>query len=310
MELKKYYNSKTRVFWHIAFWVVLVLYHSIIYSIGSGNFVSELVWEGISLPVKMGATYFTLYFLLPQFFMNRKFVRFLLYLVAALLVAAFLQRASEYIIYTNYINPFDTGEVLFYPSKVLKAVIGIYPVVALAAFIKIGKHWYEQDLESRQLQKDKLEAELKFLRSQIHPHFLFNTLNNLYALTLKKSEEAPEVVLRLSDLLNYMLYEGAEWTVPLRKELELIESYISLEKIRYGNRLNVSFRVHGEIEQEVIPPMLLLPFVENSFKHGISQELDRVEVTVDAEIKNSRFHFTVINDKGENQDGPDVAGYR
>jgi len=298
-NLETYYNSRTRIFWHIAFWVILVLYHTIIYSMYSGNFSYELMWEGMALPVKMGATYFTLYLLLPRYFMNRQFIRFSIFIVIVLMIAAFLQRVIEFSIINLFINPYERAETLLNPIKVLRAVIGIYPVVALAAFIKVGKYWYRRDLESRELEREKLEAELKFLKAQIHPHFLFNTLNNLYALTLKRSEDASEVVLKLSDLLNYMLYEGRERTVSLARELELVETYIALEKIRYGDRLELSYRVSGNPEGKQIPPMLLLPFVENSFKHGASKELEQVQVTIEIEVKENRFTLRVENDKSD-----------
>lgn len=310
INLDRYYNSRTRGLWHIAFWVILVLYHTVIYSMYSGAFYTELMWEGMALPVKMGATYFTLYLLLPRYFMNRKFIRFSGYVLVALLLAAFLQRVIEYTVINLFINPYEQAEALLNPIKVLRAVIGIYPVVALAAFIKIGKHWYERDLESRELEKEKLEAELKFLKAQIHPHFLFNTLNNLYALTLKRSESASEVVLKLSDLLNYMLYESNGRTVPLSKELDLIDTYLSLEKIRYGNRLDISFEVTGDPEGRQIPPMLLLPFVENSFKHGASRELEQVEVQINIGITENQFTLKVVNDKGDTPPEPDEKGYR
>ncbi len=293
--LSKYYQTGTRIVWHAMFWVVLVLYHSIIYSMYSGDFGSELMWEGVALPVKMGATYLTLYLFLPRYFMNRRFVRFTIWTIVALLLAAFLQRLLEYTIVNQFINPYERAEVLLNPVKVLRAVIGIYPVVALAAFIKVGKHWYERDLESQKLQRDKLEAELKFLKAQINPHFLFNTLNNLYSLTLKQSKRASQVVLKLSNMLNYMLYDGSQSTVALEKELEAVETYISLEKLRYGHRLDLHFEIEGSTANKQIPPMLILPFVENSFKHGAGQQLNDAWINIHIKVEGSGFQLRVQN---------------
>lgn len=119
-----------------------------------------------------------------------------------------------------------------------------------------------------------IEAELKFLKSQIHPHFLFNTLNNLYALTLKKSDLAPDMVLKLSEMLDYMLYHSNEKEVLLKEEIELIRAYLELEKIRYGTRLHLTTTIQGDSNGRYIAPLLLLPFVENSFKHGASSKTD------------------------------------
>jgi LytS/YehU family sensor histidine kinase len=132
-----------------------------------------------------------------------------------------------------------------------------------------------------------MTAELSFLKSQIHPHFLFNTLNNLYALTLIKSEKTSDVVLKLSGLLDYMIYKSNEDFVLLSKELEILKNYIELEEIRYNNRLDLEYNLIGEPGVNKIAPLILLPFIENSFKHGASNDRAnpkmkiRVEVEVD-----------------------------
>ncbi|MBZ9731443.1 histidine kinase [Salegentibacter sp. JZCK2] len=174
-------------------------------------------------------------------------------------------------------------------------IFSLYPVVVLGAFIKIGRIWFEHEKYVKQLKNDQLESEIKYLRAQVHPHFLFNTLNNLYALTLKNSKKAGEVVLKLSEMLDYFLYEGNQWKVSLEKELELLGNYISLEKIRYGDRLEVTFQTEGTIEGQNIPPLLLLPFVENSFKHGASQLQSFVWIKIRTKVENNVLHFHVSN---------------
>jgi LytS/YehU family sensor histidine kinase len=141
------------------------------------------------------------------------------------------------------------------------------------------------------LTQEKLQAELRFLKTQIHPHFLFNTLNNLYALTLKKSERAPEMVLKLSELINYMLYECTGDEVSLTKEIKFIRNYGDIEKMRYGDKLDIDIRVSGNVNDRKIAPLVLLPFVENCFKHGASEELQQswVKVTIDVQP-----HVTII----------------
>ena len=157
--------------------------------------------------------------------------------------------------------------------KIAQNALEINMLVVFMSSVKILRHWYKTEQHTRNLEREKLEAELKFLKAQIHPHFLFNTLNNLYSLTLKKSDYAPEVVLKLSGLVNYMLYYTKEQAVPLAKEIESIHNYIALEKIRYGKELEIAFDVSGNIGSSMISPMLLLPFIENSFKHGVSDEI-------------------------------------
>lgn len=160
----------------------------------------------------------------------------------------------------------------------------MYPIVFTAVAIKLLKYWYTNQKAQQILTQEKLQAELKFLKTQIHPHFLFNTLNNLYALTLKKSDKAPETVLKLSELINYMLYECRSDEVSLSKEIKFIRNYVDIEKMRYGDKLDVDIRVSGEVTDRKIAPLILLPFVENCFKHGAGEDLQQswVKVTIDS----------------------------
>jgi LytS/YehU family sensor histidine kinase len=151
---------------------------------------------------------------------------------------------------------------------------------------------------SLNLEKEKLEAELKFLKSQIHPHFLFNTLNNLYALTLKKSDKAPEMVIQLSNLLEYTLYSGKETEVGLNEELKQIRGYIDLEKLRFGDRLKITTDIEGNVDRLMIAPLLLLPFVENSFKHGASTDLKTPFIDINVIVKDNLLRFSIRNSKG------------
>lgn len=272
--------------------------------------MEEMMWEASDLPIKIGATYVVLYLLLPRYFMKKRIVVFSVLFVITLIFAAFFQRLFYYSLVNPILDPGSPNEAFFQPNRILKTVFGIYPVVVLAAFIKIGKHWYERDRESQKLEKEKLEAELKFLKAQIHPHFLFNTLNNLYALTLKKSEKASEVVLKLSHLLDYLLYDCNEWKVAVDKELELIETYISLEKIRYGDRLDISYTIEGNTSGKEIPPMLILPFVENSFKHGTSQQLEQVWLRIDVVVQEDSLLLHVANSKNALSNQNDDQGVK
>lgn len=292
-----YYRGRVRILSHIIFWLAYWLYHSLLYGSYYGDYTLQFATEGFYLPLKMAATYGTLYILLPRFFLERKYVKFVLILCCLLIFAAIFQRIMDYTLIAGILNPDLESKPFFAAAPILKIILGMYPVVALAAFIKLAKHWYERDLVTQELETEKLEAELKFLKAQIHPHFLFNTLNNLYALTLKKSEQSAEVVLKLSGLLSYMLYEGNKRTVALQKELEVVETYISLEKIRYGDRLNVMMDVHGETENKQIPPMIIIPFIENTFKHGTSGQPEEAWVRIEIQTEEDEFYMMVENSK-------------
>ncbi len=170
-----------------------------------------------------------------------------------------------------------------------------------AAAIKLMKYFYLKQKDNQQLLQEKLKAELQLLKSQIHPHFLFNTLNNLYSLTLTKSDQAPEIVLKLSGLLRYMLYECNTPSVPLDREIAMLQNYIELEKLRYGDYLDTSINIRGEYAHKQIAPLLLLPFIENSFKHGASELLDQAWISLDMVVKADTLKFKLINSQPEAQ---------
>ena len=153
-----------------------------------------------------------------------------------------------------------------------------------------------------------LEAELNFLKSQIQPHFFFNTLNNLYSLTLKKSDQAPEVVLKLSDLMSYMLYETNTPKVSLNKEIVYLENYIDLEKLRFGNNLTVSFNIDGQTDGVYLPPLVLILFIENCFKHGARDKLNKMEIDIGIKVEDGHLFFNVKNPVAENSAAKNANG--
>ncbi|HTF29505.1 MAG TPA: sensor histidine kinase [Flavitalea sp.] len=147
----------------------------------------------------------------------------------------------------------------------------------------------------KSLIKEKLEAELKFLRTQINPHFLFNTLNNIYGLTRKKSDKAPEVVMKLSELLSFMLYESGKESVTMAEEIKVLEDYIELERIRYNERLSIEFKKEVDNPSQPISPLLLLPLVENAFKHGVSETRFDSSIKIQMTLKDANLWFCIEN---------------
>jgi two-component system LytT family sensor kinase len=156
--------------------------------------------------------------------------------------------------------------------------------------------------------KEKVETELKLLKSQIHPHFLFNTLNNIYSLTLIKSDRAPDAVLKLSELLDYLIYQGEADKVSLDKEVRFIRNYLELEQLRYGERLEVDFVILGEPAGIHIAPFLLIPLVENSFKHGVSLGRNKQRLKIRLDIVGGNIEFYIENSMPEKQTGDEPPG--
>lgn len=141
--------------------------------------------------------------------------------------------------------------------------------------LKLSIDWYQQQRQLQKIAVEKLQAEVNFLRAQVNPHFLFNILNSLYALTLKKSDLAPDMVLKLSEMMEYMLYDSDEARVPLEKEIGYLQNYIELERLRCGDHSDIVLEIKGQPNRQEIAPLLLLPLVENAFKHGIGKQTNQ-----------------------------------
>lgn len=285
-----------RIFQHSVFWISQVVFYAVIYGSYLDNYGQTFYTELIYLPVRVVFTYFVLYYLLPMLLAG-KYFQFFPWFITASFAAGVAQRYVAF----NFEYPIYYPEALkdpfFWFPKISKMVAGIYPYTFFAVAIKLLKYWYDNKQAQQVLLQDKLKAELQFLKTQIHPHFLFNTLNNLYALTLKKSDLAPAMVLKLSELINYMLYECREDEVLLEKEIKFIHNYIDIERLRYGDKLDIEINVRGNANGRKIAPLLLLPFTENCFKHGASLELDHSWVKIEIDVQSDRTMFKVENNK-------------
>lgn len=197
--------------------------------------------------------------------------------------------------YANYVKRFDDasffGRLTNVSEFVSKSLYLLYPTLLLLVF-----KLYAEKQRLLKLNEQKKTAELAALKNQLNPHFLFNTLNNLYALALKKSDDTPKVIQKLSEILDYILYRCNDEFVSLNKEIELIENYLSLEKIRYADRVKISFskNVTG---QEKVAPLLLLTFVENAFKHGVANEMNQANIDINISKKGEQLLFKVENSK-------------
>lgn len=285
-----------RVTRHLVFWVSIVLFFVLLYGSFNDQYIRQLQLQLLFLPDKLVATYITLYILMPKYLLKGRYSKFFILLVLSLLLSGFMHWTMQYFIERPiFYNGEDWGPYI-YPAKILKSTTYVYPYVLVAFIIKFLKHWYAQQKEVAEAVQGRLETELKFLQTQLHPHFLFNTLNNLYALTLKKSDKAPELVLKLSDLMDYMLYEcGDKEQVLLEREIQFLRNYFEIEKIRYGDRLKIEMNISGSTTGLKIAPLIFLPFLENAFKHGISADLDQVWINLDLKIESSKLQFEIKN---------------
>ncbi|HEX3079510.1 MAG TPA: histidine kinase, partial [Puia sp.] len=171
----------------------------------------------------------------------------------------------------------------------------ICSVVLFSSTFIVIHQFFVQVKESRQLEIDKIKNELNFLKAQFQPHFLFNTLNNIYSLTFNNSQLAGKSILQLSGLLRYVLYESEGEKVDLQKEINHLKEYIELEKIRFASRMELSFNISGDTSDKKIIPILLIPFLENAFKHASNKLDEKIWITIDLIIKENNLSFTVEN---------------
>lgn len=274
-----------RVWWHIIFWVVWYFFYTLTYSSGVLEKI-QFIQNLYLLPVRIAFTYLLIYWILPEFLLKRKYIQFS---VLAILHAILFGLSISYVLYL--VTGRDFRDILPF----IRPLVLNYQIPATAAAIYMFKRWYLIQQYTLSLEKEKVEAELNFLKSQIHPHFLFNTLNNLYALTLKKSDLAPDMVIRLSNLLEYTLYSGKEPEVELQEELKQLLGFIDIEKIRFGNRLNLKINITDELDGLLIAPLMLLPFIENSFKHGAGNDLKSPFIELNVDVRENKLFFRIIN---------------
>jgi len=254
----------------------------------------------VILALQAAFAYFNIYVLIPRLLFAKKYVYYGLALLCTV-VACSLTGLLISLIW-SYIEPRPGVHRAIFTTR--NVTIGAIQEVYLVG-LSTGFKFLKDSILNQQWQKEKekhyLETELKFLKSQIQPHFFFNTLNNIYSLTLKRSEQAPEVVLKLSDLMSYMLYESNAAWVPLTKEINYLHNYLDVEQLRFGRRLSVAFTMEGPIEEANIPPMILILFIENSFKHGVKNNISKIHISISLVVANGYLYFRVENPASEEE---------
>ncbi|MBC8173031.1 MAG: histidine kinase [Chitinophagales bacterium] len=300
-----------RITLHILFWFTYLLIVSYLNIFLLNTSYAELPWperlfkcivpELVMLPVKAGFGYYIMYAFLPRFIYLKSRWKLYIECFVIFLITMLAYRTLLFGVIYKYIDPTSYPPQTFleeFPRYVYRA-LDIFSVVGLAATIKIFRMRLQHVQKEKQLVEEKLASELHFLRAQTNPHFLFNTLNNIYVLARKKSDSTADVVMQLSKILRFMLYECTKSKIVLQQEIQLIEDYISLEKIRYGDRLTVNTTIQIENAAAEITPLLLLPFVENAFKHGASETRFHSVITIVCTEKNDHLHFAISNSKDD-----------
>lgn len=289
------------LFKHLLFWTGVFSYYIITVDISYfGSYQQAIEVRAILVFMQIITAYTCLYFLIPRYLTPKK--NFQLAIGLVLLLAAVYTcfvGIMEFYYQPKYYSEAPPSSynsieefwnhIFKFPLFAGKSVKFLSPTI----LIVIAK-FYKNQQKYLQLNEQKKSTELATLKHQLNPHFLFNTLNNLYALSIKKSDETPEVIAKLSEMLDYMLYGCNEKYVALLKEIELIENYLALEKVRYGKRVEIHFSKN--VEKDVkIAPLILLTFIENAFKHGVSQELKEANIQVQINLTGNQIYFEILN---------------
>ena len=294
------YLFKHRVLAHSLYWIFSILIWAIPRSFEHG--IDPLVNKLCYLPSQMIATYALIYYQIPRFVYAQKYLKFLLSFLLTAYGTTVIARITKIYIYETVMAidiPKDPLiDIFIDPVPLLyQYLLWVYWVPFITLALKFGKDYLLSRQKSDQLRKEKAQAELGFLKAQLHPHFLFNTLNNLYTLTLRKADEAPEMIQKLSDILRYMTYYCNEPVVMIKQEIKLISNYIDLERLRYGDRLQLSFEYEVDDMTTSFTPLVLLSIVENAFKHGASGDIGKPQISINLNLTHNQLYFRVYNSK-------------
>jgi len=233
---------------------------------------------------------------MPRFVFRKKYLTYIILLIAALFVALLLKFNLTYFLISHNVWP-EGPEIIDHLTfnYSIDMMIGELYVITFATAIKITLDWIYEHKRVTDLEKAQMETELLFLRTQISPHFFFNTLNNIYSLALEKSKKTPQIILKLSDLMRYLLYETKNRRNSLEEEILCIQDYLDLERLRYGEQLELEMNITGDIRGKKIAPLILLSFIENAFKHGVNKSIGKVKITIDFKIIDDFLYFSISN---------------
>ena len=301
-EIRKPGLLKWRWLYHLLFWLSYYSLTVILYlSLHENLTLNSYIMIFLTLVIQAPFAYVNLYFLIPRLLFTRRYVYYTLALLLIAIACSGLNLLMEQAYATLIEKKLPAKLHILTFSNGCIGFVQIVYILGMVTGIKFVKDTLLNQQRQKEREKHYLETELKFLKSQIQPHFFFNTLNNLYSLTLKKSDLAPDIVLKLSDLMSYMLYESSAPLVPLKKEIEYLQNYLDVEQLRFGQRLSVAFTIEGQPEEVSIPPMILILFLENSFKHGVKNNISHILLTISLKIADGSLWFHVENPLSEEE---------
>ncbi|HZY78234.1 MAG TPA: histidine kinase [Cyclobacteriaceae bacterium] len=293
-------HNRRVILLHVSFWCVYLSFF--FYNIssrpprGMEQDLATAFWRtAFHVAFNMIAAYINYFIFLPRFLeKHRKIGRYLLeFLIPFILITTIRVHLQRYMV-----DGYTYTEHYFYSNIyiVQMSATSLF-VVVFVGMLRFAEDWFMLEAKKKELENEKLTAELSFLKEQINPHFLFNTLNNLYYLAYTKSDNTTEVIAKLSQMMRYMIYESNYQQVELGKEIEYMQNYVSLERLRLTDQIPIEFKVEGSPSGIKVAPLILITFLENAFKHGVNANNKNAWVNLSIKVDGKNCFYTVENSK-------------
>jgi two-component system LytT family sensor kinase len=304
-------KSKSALVVNLLFWALI----GTIITIGIVNHEAKLNWFELFVEygyygiINVSLFYINSLILIPDIIKKRQKSWLYLFLILGLIAVAVVIKLGIAIMYPDIILQYvdEQGKTIHieYDRYLIRSLFMSGFFIVISSLLKFATDWFANESIQRSLESEKKDMELQFLKSQLNPHFLFNSLNNIYSLAYQKSDKTADAILKLSEIMRYMIYESNDSWVALSKEVEYVQSYIELQKLRFKDGAAVELTLNGEIDAQHIVPLILISFVENAFKHGVANDPEdpiRINIIANQKI----LHFSITNKK--NKTNKDAMG--
>ena len=281
---------------HLSFWCVYLSFF--VYQLSSRG--PEVDWTRVVATASMQVGfamvigYLNYFFFLPRFLKEKNGWRYLLEFGVTFTLVMLIRLNLERLVYDHFTHQ---EHYLYRVRFIVQVITTNLFIVVFLGMLRFAVDWFEFEARKKTVENEKLMAELNFLKAQINPHFLFNTLNNLYYLAYTQSANTTEVIAKLSQMMRYMIYDSNHQQVPLSKEIEYMESYISLERLRLNDQIPIKFDIQGNPQEVLIAPLIFITFLENAFKHGVSNNYPGAWINILIQIKGKECIYQVENSK-------------
>jgi sensor histidine kinase YesM len=288
-------KQNREIIFNLIFWLLYFLYEWFGLAALSGEYRLYFVNACMALPLSFIISWLTVHVFIKKYYNKGERLKFWFFQITVTLILLLIRRNINYYIIYPEVYPAAQKVPLFSFGKLIVELVNLYAITGVYALFYFVRSWYEEKERAQSLLQQKTLAELELLKSQVQPHFIFNALNNIYSTALKASPETARLISHLSSFLNYNLYESKQPLVLLTSEIAYLKHYIELQKNRYGNKLDAAINIYGEINELYIPPLLLLPLVENSFKHGIANSISPGWIRIDVVKQEDQFSIKIEN---------------